>query len=181
MPIYPNQKRSSASAEKFSYYLVGKPFLIKTDHKNTCYTFGKQNTRPSSTKSSLFLITSYKISMFHMSCTRQVTAYGWYAPINTFTQETTSDTEMFVQSVISTFPATKDYIDKYRIVQLRDHTCSQRMQFCDSRWPNCNDLKGDLRQVYFNITVNNNLLLFGSRTEAMTAEAFSKVPIQNMT
>ena len=81
-----------------------------------------------------------------------------------YTHEITSDTEMFVQSVISTLPATKDYLNAYRISQLKDHTCSQLMQFCDSGWPNCNNLKGDLSkywQVHSSLTVNDSLLLFG--------------------
>ena len=103
------------------------------------------------------------------------------APINTLTQEPTSDTELFMQSVISTLPATKDYLDTYRKAQQNDHICSQLMQFCESGWPNRNTLKGNLSkywQVRANLTVNDNLLLFGSRIvvpDAMRAETLRKI------
>ena len=103
------------------------------------------------------------------------------APLNTLTQEITSDTEMFMQSIITTLPATKDYLDTYCTAQLKDHTCSQLIQFCDSGWPNRNSLKGDLRkyrQVRASLTVNDNLLLFGSRIvvpDAMRAETLRKI------
>ena len=103
------------------------------------------------------------------------------APLNTLTQEITSDTEMFMQSIITTLPATRHYLDTYRTAQLQDHTCSQLIQLCDSGWPNCNSLRGDLRkywQVRASLTVNDNLLLFGSRIivpEAMRAETLRKI------
>ena len=102
-------------------------------------------------------------------------------PINTLAQEVTSDTELFMQSVISTLPGAKDYLDTYRMAQLKDHMCSQLIQFCESEWLNCNTLKGDLSkywQVRANVTVNDNLLLFGSRIvvpDAMKAETLRKI------
>ena len=87
------------------------------------------------------------------------------APINTLMQELTSDAELFMQSVISTLPATKVYLDTYHKAQRTDHICSQLIQFCESGWANRNTLKGDLSkywEVRANLTVNDNLLLFGS-------------------
>ena len=49
-----------------------------------------------------------------------------------------------LQSVISTLPAAKDYLDIYCTAQLKDNTCSQLMQFCESGWPNRNNVRGDL-------------------------------------
>ena len=90
------------------------------------------------------------------------------APVSAVTQEITSDTEMFMQS------------DSYRTAQMQDHTCFQLIQFCNSVWPNRNTLKGELNkywQVHANLTVNENLLLFGSRIvpAAMRTETLRKI------
>ena len=103
------------------------------------------------------------------------------ALINEMTQDLTSDTEMFMQSVISALPATKDYLDTYCITQMKDHTCSKLIQFCESGWPNCNTHKDDLNkywQVRASLLVNDNLLLYGSRIvvpSAMRAETLRKI------
>ena len=44
------------------------------------------------------------------------------APFNTLAQAVTSDTELFMQSVISTLPAMITYIDTYCRAQHKDHT-----------------------------------------------------------
>jgi len=93
----------------------------------------------------------------------------------------TSDTEMFMQSVISALPATKDYLDTYHIAQMKDHTCSKLRQFCELGWPNRKTLKDDLNkywQVHASLSVNDNLLLYGSRIvvpNAMRAETLQKI------
>ena len=93
----------------------------------------------------------------------------------------TSDTEIFVQSIISALPATKDNLDSYRIAQREDPICSNLIKFCNSSWPNRNMLKGNLKkywQFHANLTVNDDILLFGSRIvvpEAKQMETLEKI------
>ena len=56
----------------------------------------------------------------------------------------TSDTEIFVQSIISAYPTTKDnlaHCSKGRPYLLK------LIEFCNSSWPNRNLLKGNIKQV----------------------------------
>ena len=97
------------------------------------------------------------------------------------TDDITSDTERFVQSIISALPATKDNLDLYRIAQREDPICSKLIEFCNSSWPNRNMLKGNLKKYWqfrANLTVNDDILLFGSRIvipEAKQMETLEKI------
>ena len=172
------------SAEKFSDYVLGKSFLFETDHKPLVPLLGSKrlDALPPRVLRFRLRLTRFQYSISHVpGKTLYMADTLSRAPINTLTQEPTSDTELFMQSVISTLPATKDYLDTYRKAQQNDHICSQLMQFCESGWPNRNTLKGNLSkywQVRANLTVNDNLLLFGSRIvvpDAMRAETLRKI------
>lgn len=92
----------------------------------------------------------------------------------------TSDTERFVHSIISALPASKDYLDSYHTAQMQDPICSKLIEFCNSGWPIHSTVKGNLRkywQIRANLTVNDNLFLFGSRIvvpEAKQMETLEK-------
>ena len=165
--------------------MLDKPFLFETNYKPLVLLLGSKRLGSLSPRVLCFhlCLTRFQYSICHVpGKTLQYMADTLSrAPINMFTQEITSDTKMFVQSVISTLPATNDYLNAYRIAQLKDHTCSQLIQFCDSGWPNRNDLKGDLSkywQVCSSLTVIDSLLIFGSRIvvpEAMRAETLRRI------
>ena len=172
------------SAEKFSDYVLGKPFLFETDHKPLVPLLASKrlDSLPPRILRFRLRLTRFQYSISHVpGKTLYMADTLSRAPINALAQEVTSDTELFMQSVISTLPATKDYLDTYRRAQLKDHACSQLIQFCESGWPNRFILKGDLSkywQVRANLTVNDNLLLFGTRIvvpDAMRAETLRKI------
>ena len=54
------------------------------------------------------------------------------------------DTEMLVQAVINSIPASIDYQDNYRKPQLQDKMCCQLTKFCQSGWPSHKQLKGNI-------------------------------------
>jgi len=172
------------SAEKFSDYVLGKPFLFETDHKPLVPLLGNKrlDSLPPRVLRFRLRLARFQYSIYHVpGKTLYMADTLSRAPIKAFTQEVTSDTELFMQSVVSALPATKDYLDTYRTAQLKDNTCSRLMQFCDSGWPNHNNVKGDLRkywQVRASLSVNDNILLYGSRIvvpEAMRVETLRKI------
>ena len=63
---------------------------------------------------------------------------------------------------------------------MQDPICSRLMKFCNSGWPNHSTVKGNLGKYWqfrANLTVNDNLLLFGSRSvvpEAKQMETLEK-------
>ena len=80
------------------------------------------------------------------------------------TDDITSDTEGFIQSIILALPAAKDSLDLYCIAQREDPICSKLIKFSNSSWPNRNMLKSNLKkywQFFVNFTVNDDILLFG--------------------
>ena len=120
---------------------AGQAFPFWDQPQATCPTFGTQATRFSSTKSSPISFTPRKILELYMPCSGQDILHGWHSFKGTIQS---FYTELFMQSVISTLPATKDYLDAYHTVQLKDNTCSQLMQFCEWGWPKCNNIRCNL-------------------------------------
>ena len=102
------------------------------------------------------------------------------APIRS-TEEITSDTEIFIQSIISAIPASKNYLDSYRAAQKQNPVCSKLIEFCNIGWPQCNQLNGDLNKYWqfrTSLTINEDLLLFGSRIvvpETKRTETLEKI------
>ena len=102
------------------------------------------------------------------------------APIRS-TEEITSNTEIFVQLIISAIPESKNYLDSYRAAQKQDPVCSKLIEFCNLGWPQHNQLNGDLNKYWqfrASLTINEDLLLFGSRTfvpETKRTETLEKI------
>ena len=114
------------SAEKFSDYVLGKPFLFETDHKPLVPLLGRLDSLPPRILCFHLRLTRFQYSISHVpGKTLYMADTLSRAPINALAQEVTSDTELFMQSVISTLPTTKNYPDTYRRAQLKNHTCSQ--------------------------------------------------------
>ena len=172
------------SCEKFSDYVLGKQFLFETDHKPLVPLLGNKrlDSLPPRVLRFRLRLMRFQYSITHVpGKTLYMADTLSRAPICMVTEEISSDVEMFMQSVVSALPATQDYLDTYRTAQRQDHTCSQLMQFCNSGWPDRHILKGELNkywQVRANLTVNDNLLLFGSRIVvpvAMRTETLRKI------
>ena len=89
------------------------------------------------------------------------------APLSTHSADgVETDTEMFVQAVISGIPANKQYLDDCRKAQSQDRICSQLLEFRKSGWPSHRQPKGDIKkyqQFHSSFSVCDNLLLFGTR------------------
>ena len=172
------------SCEKFSDYVLGKQFLFETDHKPLVPLLGNKrlDSLPPRVLRFRLRLMRFQYSITHVpGKTLYMADTLSRAPICMVTEEISSDVEMFMQSVVSALPATKDYLDTYRTAQRQDHTCSQLMQFCNSGWPDRHILKGELNkywQIRANLTVNDNLLLFSSRIVvpvAMRTETLRKI------
>ena len=68
------------------------------------------------------------------------------------------DAELFVQSVISYLPASKDRVDVFCKAQSKAFTCAKLMTFCRQGWPNNRDIEGDLLQysaakIHLSVTI----------------------------
>jgi len=98
------------SAEKFSDYVRGKPFLFETDHKPLVPLLGSKrlDSLPPSVLHFRLRLTRFQYSICHApGKTLYMADTLSRAPFNEMTQDLTSDIEMFMQSVISALLATK--------------------------------------------------------------------------
>ena len=158
------------ACEKFSDYVLGKPILLETDHKPLVPLLGNKSldTLPPRVLRFCIRLMRFQYSISHVpGKTLYMADTLSRAPLHvSAADDITSDTEIFVQSIISALPATKDNLDSYRIAQREDPICSNLIEFCNSSWPNRNMLKGNLKKYWqfrANLTVNDDILLFGSR------------------
>ena len=173
------------ACEKFSDYVLGKPILLETDHKPLVPLLGNKSLDTLSPRVLRFRIhlMRFQYSISHVpGKTLYMADTLSRAPLHvSATDDITSDTERFVQSIISALPATKDNLDSYHIAQREDPICSKLIKFCNSSWPNRNMLKGNLKKYWQfrgNLTVNDDILLFGSRIvvpEAKQMETLEKI------
>ena len=77
-----------------------------------------------------------------------------------------TETEMFVQAVISHLPVSTGRLDDFRKAQNDDSTCCQLTKFCKEGWPSRHDLSGELCRYFTvkdHLSIADNLLLYGNR------------------
>ena len=171
------------SCEKFSDYIIGKTIHLETDHKPLLPLLSKTNLDrfpPRVLRFRLRLMQfDYTISHVPSKLLYTVDDALSCAPIsNADLAHFDQDAELFVQSVISYLPASKDRLDVFRKAQSKDSTCAKLMTFCrqDNR-----DIEGDLLQysaAKMHLLVVDNLLLYANRIvvpHSMTAEVLQKV------
>ena len=173
------------ACEKFSDYVLGKPFILETDHKPLVPLLGSKSldTLPPRVLRFRIRLMRFQYSINHVpGKTLYMADTLSRAPLNIpTTNEITEDTEKFVQAIISGIPASKDYLESYRKAQSEDIVCSKLIEFCRSGWPNHKSLQGDLKkywQFHSNFSVCDDLLLFGSRIvvpAAKQAETLTKI------
>ena len=77
-----------------------------------------------------------------------------------------TETEMFVQAVISHLPVSTSRLDNFCKAQNDDSTCCQLTKFCKEGWPSRHDLSGELCRYFTvkdHLSIADNLLLYGNR------------------
>ena len=165
------------ACEKFSEYVLGKVILLETDHKPLVPLLGSKSldTLPPHVLRFRIRLMRFQHSINHvLGNTLYMADTLSRASLNILTtDETAKETEDFVQAGIFSIPASKDYLESYRKAQSEDAGCSKLMEFCRLGWPKSKHLQGDLKkywQFYFNFSVCNDFLLFGSRIVVPTSK-----------
>ena len=76
------------------------------------------------------------------------------------------DTEIFVNTVMSTLPATKCRLTEIRQKQEEDEVCKQLKKYCESGWPNKHQVLQILKSYYSvsaELTIQQGLLMRNNR------------------
>jgi len=106
-PAFSKLKSSLKVLNKLKWRLVSTPFLFKTDHKPLVLPLGSKqlHQKPSVTHAiSIFMHVPGKTLYMADTFLR--------VSVNSLGTEITSDTEQFIQCVISALTATKDYLEQ---------------------------------------------------------------------
>ena len=117
------------ACEKFSDYVLGKDLLLETDHKPLVPFLGNKrlDTLPPHVLHFRIRLMRFLYQINHVpGKTLYIVDTLSRAPLSTHSADgVETDTEMFVQAIISGIPASKNYLDDYRKAQSQDRICSQ--------------------------------------------------------
>ena len=155
------------ACERFADYLIGLKFHIHTDHKPL---FSTKNLEDLPVH-----IQRYRLRMmrFHFTIShvpgKQLTIADTLSRAPSDSPSTTDHTfeqesQIFVNAIIQSLPATKERLQQIKESQKRDATCIQLKQYCQFGWPEVfsKDIQ-PFQSVAAELSVENELLLKESR------------------
>ncbi len=170
------EKEALAAAwacERFSCFILGRPFELETDHKPLVSLLGGKalDDLPPRIQRFRMRLMRYNYTVNHVPGKSLWTADTLSrAPLKTARAHTDTslleDTNIYVDSVISNIPVSGDYLSSLREHLKADSTCSALMEYCTGGWPDQSQLQGELRHYWPDravLTVHDGLLLRGTR------------------
>ena len=163
---------STWACEKFSQYILGKSFVIETDHKPLVPLLGTKNldSMPPRILRFRLRLDRFQFSIGHVPGKELYTA-------DTLSRAPTGksddseklleeEAEFLMEVSVSHLPASKGRLEEFKTAQLADHICSKVGNFCQNGWPDKHSIGPDLRpywQERGKLTIHNNLLLYDKR------------------
>ena len=76
------------------------------------------------------------------------------------------DAELFVNTIVSSLPASKKWLAEYQKAQQEDSTLSTVREYCSKGWPSKDKIGPDLKPYWTvrgSLSLGNNLLLYNNR------------------
>ena len=144
------------ACERFREYLIGIKFRVETDHKPLVSLLGEKNLEDLPAR-----IQRCKDLTIADTLSRAPTTEASDADTQFY-----QDTEMFVNTVMSTLPATECRLTEIRQKQEEDEVCKQLKQYCESGWPNKHQVPQILKSYYSvsaELTIQQGLLMRNNR------------------
>ena len=164
---------STWACERFSCFILGRPFELETDHKPLVSLLGGKalDDLPPRIQRFRMRLMRYDYVVNHVPGKSLWTADTLSrAPLKATRAHTDTslleDTNIYVDSVISNIPVGGDYLSSLREHLKADNTCSALMKYCTDGWPDKSLLQGELRKYWPDravLTVHDGLLLRGTR------------------
>ncbi len=155
------------ACERFSCYLIGKHFLLKTDHKQLLSTKHLDDLPPRLQRFRMrFMRYSYKIN--HVAGKQYVTPDTLSRMNNATDAESAlmEDTNIYLAQIRESFSASKSRLDEIRYELKKVSLCSQIMRFHEHGWPRIVQANDKLRPYWLErdmISILDRLLLHGTR------------------
>ena len=160
------------ACDKFSDYLLGRTFLIETDHKPLVSLLGTKsldNLPPRILRFRLRL-SRFSYSIHHVPGKLLYTPDTLSrAPVSTVDERDEvfqHEAEMFAIAAVTNLPASTQRLEVYKSAQAEDSICSQVIQCCLEGWPPKHQITSQLRPYWTvreTLTVNYGLLLYNQR------------------
>ena len=160
------------ACERFADLLIGKEFLIETDHKPLLPLLTSKNLDELPVR-----IQRYRMRLMRFQYTvthipgpdLKIADALSRAPLPEITdtdKQLQVDTDAYVAQVIQGMPATPERLKQIRQAQEQDNILQQLIKFCTEGWPHHSKLKGTIKlykSVASELSVQEGLLLRGSR------------------
>ena len=159
------------ACEKFSIYVLGRKFIIETDHKPLIPLLKSKHLDilPPRIVRFQLRLAKFDYHVCHVPGKLLFTADALSrAPLpETGDGLLQEEVESFVEGVTQTsLPATPTRLEEYRKAQEEDPVCSQVRQYCTSQWPSKKFISSEISPYYqhrSNLTLCSNLLLYNNR------------------
>ena len=160
------------ACERFRDYLIGIKFRVETDHKPLVSLLGEKNLEdlPARIQRFRMRLMQFTFSVTHIPGKDLTIADALSrAPTTEASGADTQfcqDIELFVNTVMSTLPATECRLMEIRQKQEEDEACKQLKQYCESGWPSKHKVPQLLKSYYSvsaELTVQQGLLMRNNR------------------
>ena len=159
------------ACEKFSTYILGRPFVVESDHKPLVPLLNTKqldNLPPRILRFCLRLA-KYNYIAQHVPGKLLYAADALsHAPIPGESEdELQEEVEAYVDHItMSTIPATNHRLQEYRQAQKEDAECLKVRDYCQTHWPDKHSIESSLKpywKVRGSLTLCDDLLLYNSR------------------
>ena len=158
------------ACEKFSTYILGKKFMIETDHKPLIPLLGTKhldNLPPRVLRFRLRL-SRFEYDISHVPGKLLYTADTLSrAPIpSTEFCNLQEEADLLMAISVEYLPASSQRIDQLKRAQASDLVCCTLISYCENGWPEKHSVSSQLKPYWKwrgQLTTHNNLLLYGTR------------------
>lgn len=160
--------------ERFKDFLIGRHFSMETDHKPLVSLLGLQalTELPPRIQRFRLRLMRYSYSITHTPGKALFTADTLSrAPVEMDSDskaaaDLMADTNIYVDEIIRSLPASPAYITQLKEQLKTDSTCSEVMSLCQRGWPDYSHLTGPIKAYWPHrdtLTIHDELLLKGTR------------------
>ena len=160
------------ACEKFQDYLIGKEFLIESDHKPLIPLLGSYDLDQLPPRVQRFRMRLMRFS-YHMTHvpgselhTADALSRSPHSKPTQSDQQLERESTAFVRTIMTNFPASDQRLAQIRQHQVEDATCSMLKKYCVIGWPQKYEVQGLLKNYWpyqAQLNVQDDLLLYGSR------------------
>ena len=160
------------ACERFSDYLIGLSFHIRTDHKPLVPLFSSKKLDELPIRVQRFRLRmmrfDYTISHVPGESLKVADALSRAPSGNTEDEDTSlqQQTAAYVRAAVQSLPATERQLERIRQHQQEDEVCQQVVTYCQAGWPSRQTLTGSVKNYHSvadELSIADGLLMRGNR------------------